>query len=52
MKLAHAHGCPVVQNGLGMLIHQAIEAFCTWTKLPAEPEWYGAIEERLKPHMS
>lgn len=52
MKLAHAHGCPVVQNGLGMLIHQAIEAFCTWTKLPAEPEWYDAIEERLKPHMS
>jgi shikimate dehydrogenase len=48
MKLARDHGCPVVQNGLGMLIHQAIEAFSTWTKLPAEAGWYESIEARLQ----
>jgi shikimate dehydrogenase len=47
MKLAHAHGCPIVKNGLGMLIYQAIEAFCTWTKLPAEEDWYNLIKVRL-----
>ena len=47
MKLARTHGCPIVQNGLGMLIHQAIEAFCTWTKLPAQDGWYEAIEAHL-----
>ena len=51
MKLAQAHGCPVVQNGLGMLIHQAIEAFCTWTKLPAEDTWYDEVEARLLRHL-
>ncbi len=47
MQLASAHGCPVVQNGLGMLIHQAIEAFCTWTKLPAEAHWYEEVERQV-----
>lgn len=47
MQEARQHGCPVVINGLGMLVHQAIEAFCTWTKLPAEPHWASHIMREL-----
>ncbi len=48
MTLARTHGCPIVQNGLGMLIHQAIDAFSTWTKLPAQDGWYEAVAARLQ----
>jgi shikimate dehydrogenase len=48
MKEARNHGCPVVINGLGMLVHQAIEAFCSWTKLPPKPTWAKQVMERLE----
>ncbi len=52
MQAVKQRGCPVVQNGLGMLIHQAIEAFCTWTKLSPEPHWFTAVEARLLERLS
>jgi len=48
MREAKNHGCPVVQNGLGMLIFQGMEAFSAWTKLPLHPEWASIIREKLE----
>jgi shikimate dehydrogenase len=51
MREARQHGCTVVINGLGMLVHQAMEAFTSWTKLPLNPAWAAEIEEALKAHI-
>ena len=36
------------QNGLGMLIYQAIEAFSFWTNNPIQPHWAKTIEVTLQ----
>jgi shikimate dehydrogenase len=51
MKEAQRHGCPIVINGLGMLVHQAIEAFCSWTKLPPKPDWAKRVMAHLESNM-
>jgi shikimate dehydrogenase len=46
LKNAKAQGL-AGQNGLGMLIHQALEAFSFWTSQPIEPQWFSAVQAKI-----